>query len=180
MFDIGLSELIVIGVVALIAIGPKELPGALRAMGQMVRRLKSLAGDARSQFDEAMREAEVADLKASVDGMRESVSKATSVLSDPASAIKAELSSAVETSDYVVQDYVVDVGAPLPPPTAQDVLEMTTPMASPQAAAALPAPLPKKAAAVQAKATENAPSQATKDEPKAKRARKPKAQESSL
>jgi sec-independent protein translocase protein TatB len=67
MFDIGWSELVVIGVVALIVIGPKELPAVLRAIGQWTTKIKRMAGEFQSQFQEAMREAEMADLKKEVD-----------------------------------------------------------------------------------------------------------------
>src|SRR3972149_8054487 len=63
MFDIGWSELVVIAVVALIAIGPRELPGALRTLGQWMAKIRQMASEFQSQFQEAMREAEMADLK---------------------------------------------------------------------------------------------------------------------
>jgi sec-independent protein translocase protein TatB len=69
MFDIGWSELVVIGVVALIAIGPKELPGVLRTVGQYMGKIRRMAAEFQGQFQEAMREAEMADLKKSVDEM---------------------------------------------------------------------------------------------------------------
>jgi len=61
MFDFGSGELVVIGVVALVAIGPKELPGLLRTVGQAVGKLRRMAGDFQNQFNEAMREADMAD-----------------------------------------------------------------------------------------------------------------------
>jgi sec-independent protein translocase protein TatB len=67
MFDIGWSELLLIGVVALIAIGPKELPGALRAVGQWTGKIRRMASEFQDQFREAMREAEMADIKKDVD-----------------------------------------------------------------------------------------------------------------
>lgn len=67
MFDIGWSEMVVIGVVALIAIGPKELPGVLRMVGQWIGKARRMASDFQGQFNEAMREAEMADLKKSFD-----------------------------------------------------------------------------------------------------------------
>ncbi len=69
MLDISWTEFVLIGVVALIVIGPKELPGVMRTMGQWTRRLRSMAADFQNQFQEAMREAEMADLKKQVDEM---------------------------------------------------------------------------------------------------------------
>lgn len=67
MFDIGWSELVVIAVVALIAIGPKELPGVLRMVGQWIGKARRMASDFQGQFNEAMREAEMADIKKTFD-----------------------------------------------------------------------------------------------------------------
>ena len=71
MFDIGWSELVVIAVVALIAIGPKELPGVLRMVGQWMGKARRMAGEFQGQFQEAMREAEMADLKKSFDEVKD-------------------------------------------------------------------------------------------------------------
>lgn len=71
MFDIGWSELVVIAVVALIAIGPKELPGVLRMVGQWMGKARKMAGEFQGQFQEAMREAEMADLKKSFDEVKD-------------------------------------------------------------------------------------------------------------
>src|SRR5215470_15289341 len=78
MFDIGWSELVVIGVVALIAIGPKELPGVLRMVGQWLGKARRMAAEFQGQFQEALREAEMADLKKSFDEVREAATGLTS------------------------------------------------------------------------------------------------------
>lgn len=74
MFDIGWSELVVIGVVALIAIGPKELPGVLRMVGQWMGKARRMASEFQGQFNEAMREAEMADVKKAFDEVKEAAS----------------------------------------------------------------------------------------------------------
>src|SRR5579871_3060357 len=74
MFDIGWSEFVLIAVVALIAIGPKELPGVLRTLGQWMAKARKMAAEFQSQFQEAMREAEMADLKDSFDEVRKAAS----------------------------------------------------------------------------------------------------------
>src|SRR5271169_60374 len=74
MFDIGWSEFVLIAVVALIAIGPKELPGVLRMVGQWMGKARKMASEFQGQFQEAMREAEMADLKKSFDEVREAAS----------------------------------------------------------------------------------------------------------
>jgi sec-independent protein translocase protein TatB len=71
MFDIGWGELLVIGVVALVVIGPKELPSVLRAVGQWTGKIRRMAGEFQNQFQEALREAEMADLKKQVDELND-------------------------------------------------------------------------------------------------------------
>jgi len=66
-FDIGWQEIALIGGVALIAIGPKELPGALRTAGQWVGKARRLAQDFQGQFQEALREADIAEMKKQFD-----------------------------------------------------------------------------------------------------------------
>jgi sec-independent protein translocase protein TatB len=82
MFDIGWSELLVIAVVALIVIGPKELPGVLRNVGHWMGKVRRMAGEFQSQFQEAMREAEMADLKKHADDLN-SVASSLSKPFDP-------------------------------------------------------------------------------------------------
>jgi sec-independent protein translocase protein TatB len=67
MFDIGWGELLVIGIVALVVIGPKELPGVLRTLGQAMAKVRRMASEFQGQFQEAMREAEMHDIKKQVD-----------------------------------------------------------------------------------------------------------------
>ena len=94
MFDIGWSEIAVIAVVALIAIGPKELPGVLRMVGQWIGKARRMASEFQGQFQEAMREAEMADLKKSFDEVREAAagfkggSLMTSLQKDVTSALR--------------------------------------------------------------------------------------------
>ncbi len=73
MFDISWTEFLLIGIVALIVIGPKELPAVMRGLGQWTRKIRSLAADFQNQFHEAMREAEMADLKKQVDDVAQDI-----------------------------------------------------------------------------------------------------------
>jgi sec-independent protein translocase protein TatB len=91
MFDIGWSELVVIAVVALIVIGPKELPAVLRTFSQYLGKIRRMASEFQGQFQEAMREAEMADLKKSVDEMTD-VAKGFSDF-DPLASVKKEVDS---------------------------------------------------------------------------------------
>jgi|SRR5579863_2081595 len=64
MFDLfDPSKIFIVGVVALIVIGPKELPRVMRTVGQVVGRMRRMAAEFQQQFNEAMREAELEDVK---------------------------------------------------------------------------------------------------------------------
>jgi sec-independent protein translocase protein TatB len=91
MFDIGWSELVVIAVVALIVIGPKELPGVLRMVGQYMGKVRRMASEFQGQFQEAMREAEMADLKKHVDEMSDAAKGFTDF--DPLASVRKEVDS---------------------------------------------------------------------------------------
>jgi sec-independent protein translocase protein TatB len=95
MFDIGWSELVVIAVVALIAIGPKELPAVLRTVGQYMGKIRRMASEFQGQFQEAMREAEMADIKKSVDEMTDAAKGVTDSFTnyDPLADVKKEVES---------------------------------------------------------------------------------------
>ncbi|WNJ92906.1 Sec-independent protein translocase protein TatB [Bosea sp. 685] len=76
MFDIAWSELMLIGAVALVVIGPKDLPKAMRTVGQVVGKVRRMATEFQGQFNDAMREAELHDLKKQVEDVGGSVSSA--------------------------------------------------------------------------------------------------------
>jgi sec-independent protein translocase protein TatB len=67
MFDISWGKIIIIGMVALVVIGPKELPSVLRMVGQWMGKMRRMAAEFQGQFQDAMREAEMADLKKTFD-----------------------------------------------------------------------------------------------------------------
>jgi len=66
MFDIGWSELLVIGVVALVVIGPKDLPKALKMLGFWVRKARAISGGVRASIDQMVREAELEEVRQQV------------------------------------------------------------------------------------------------------------------
>ena len=70
MFDIGWTEMLVIAVVMIVVVGPKDLPKMLRTFGKTTAKLRSMAGDFQKQFNEALKEAELDDVKKSVDSLR--------------------------------------------------------------------------------------------------------------
>jgi sec-independent protein translocase protein TatB len=102
MFDIGWSEFVLIGIVALIVIGPKELPGALRTLGQWMGKLRRMASEFQGQFQEAMREAEMADLKKQVDEMTSQAQSYANL--DPIAEVRQEF----ETTRQQIESAVTD------------------------------------------------------------------------
>ena len=88
MFDIAWSEMVLIGAVALVVIGPKDLPKALRTVGQTVARVRRMASEFQGQFNEAMREAELADLKKQVEDVGGSVSNSLNTDFKPIDSLK--------------------------------------------------------------------------------------------
>ena len=72
LFDLGMSELLLIGVVALVFIGPKDLPKALRVAGFWVRKARTLSREFQSSVEQMIREAEL-------DEMRQELKKASEI-----------------------------------------------------------------------------------------------------
>jgi len=124
MFDIGWGEMVVIGIVALIAIGPKELPTVLRTIGQAMGKVRRMAAEFQGQFQEALREAEMADLKKQAEDLTSSVGDLTNF--DPMADTKKEVERAFEM--------------PEPAKAAEPVVE--TANSAPAPAAEAPPPLP--------------------------------------
>ena len=89
MFGLNWGELVVIGIVALIAIGPKELPTVLRTVGQWMGKVRRMANEFQGQFQEALREAELTDLQKHADDIGSSVSSLANI--DPLAEEQKEL-----------------------------------------------------------------------------------------
>ncbi len=67
MFDIGWQELFILAVLAIIVIGPKDLPGAIRTISKWIRKARSMARDLQEGLDDVVREADLDDLKKELD-----------------------------------------------------------------------------------------------------------------
>ncbi|WP_293811552.1 Sec-independent protein translocase protein TatB [uncultured Bosea sp.] len=149
MFDIAWSEMVLIGAVALVVIGPKDLPKALRTVGQTVGRIRRMASEFQGQFNEAMREAELADLKKQVEDVGGSVSSALNndfkpidipKEFDPA---KPEASKPDEAALKEAEAKLASLPPPEPLPPVQIAAEVPKPAEKPKRArkaAAEPAP----------------------------------------
>lgn len=86
MLDVGWSELLIIGVVALVVVGPKDLPKLLRVVGQTIGKVRRMAAEFQGQVNEAIREAELEDVKKSVEELQSY---------NPANMIRNEIDSAL-------------------------------------------------------------------------------------
>src|SRR5437879_2621998 len=128
MFDIGWSELVVIAVVALIAIGPKELPGVLRMVGQWMGKARKMAAEFQGQFNEAMREAEMADLKKSFGEVKAAATGFTS--GNIMTSLQKDVSDAMQIGDIDKPQEKPEVTQPVDAQIASAIgepLEPTTP-----------------------------------------------------
>lgn len=150
MFDIGWSELLIVGAIALIVIGPRDLPRTLRAIGQMTAKIRRMAGEFQGQFNEAMREAELDEIRRNV----ESVKDVTSAFDKPFNPIETarnEIKNAIEGAgtvakeDPAAKDGAATAPAPvdLPPPDLPAAPDPARAIAA--APAAEPAPKPRRA-----------------------------------
>ncbi|KOF22523.1 preprotein translocase [Ensifer adhaerens] len=95
MLDIGWTELVVIAIVLIVVVGPKDLPPMLRAFGRMTSKLRGMASDFRQQFDEALREADLEDV-------RKTISDAQSL--NPANALRDAMTPLRQTGNEIKSD----------------------------------------------------------------------------
>ena len=132
MFDISWTEFLLIGVVALIVIGPKELPAVMRTMGQWTRKVRGMATEFQNQFQEAMREAEMADLKKQVDDMARDVKDI-----DPLKGVREDIESAGKDVERSLGSTPEQTA--LPAASSESALTETTAEPAPAEAASVPA-----------------------------------------
>jgi sec-independent protein translocase protein TatB len=78
MFDIGGVELLVVAAIAILVVGPRELPGMLRGVGKFVRQAREMTSAVQRQFNDALKEAELDDVKKTFDDVR-SLNPATQI-----------------------------------------------------------------------------------------------------
>lgn len=113
MFDLGWGELLIIGVVALVVLGPKELPNALRTVSNLTKTARKLAGEFQSGVNEIVREAELEDARKAAQSISKgSVSKAIEKVIDPTGEMKSTVTGIEKEVKSVGQ--VSPVG-PIPP-----------------------------------------------------------------
>jgi sec-independent protein translocase protein TatB len=109
MLDIGWSELLVIAVILIVVVGPKDLPPMLRAFGKMTTRLRKTAGEFRAQFDDALRDADMDDLRKTIGDAQKlnpahALREAMNPLRQMGADIKADLQRATQVDHFPLAD----------------------------------------------------------------------------
>jgi sec-independent protein translocase protein TatB len=168
MLDLGWPEMLVIAIILIVVVGPKDLPKMLRAFGRTTSKVRAMAGDFRKQFDDAMKEAELDEIKNLASEARKL---------NPASELKKALSP-MEKAARDVKSGLDQAMNPTKPASAEPADAGATP-AAPGSAGAAPVegkpssrPLPEPAGAQRARATAAA-AQSKARPPVAKEAAKP-------
>ncbi len=158
MFDIGWTELLVIAIVLIVVVGPKDLPPMLRAFGKMTTNLRKMAGEFRAQFDEALKESELDDVRKTISDaqrlnptnalrdainplrqmgqeIRADLQKATQLPTTPLSQTDIEAQQAVEGTSAL--DTAPEIPANFP--TAAPASSTSAPVSAPAPAQSIPA-----------------------------------------
>jgi sec-independent protein translocase protein TatB len=101
MLDIGWTELLVVAIVLIIVVGPKDLPPMLRAFGRTTTKLRKMANEFRGQFDDALREADLDDVRKTISDARSlnpmnQIREAVNPLRQAGSQIRSDLEKSVK------------------------------------------------------------------------------------
>ena len=140
MFDIGWSELLVIGVVAIIVVGPKELPRLMRTFGHYLGKVRHMAADFQRQFEEAVRDSEIDEVRKAMQDFHAEVSDVT-----PRGTVDKPL---MMPSPAEPAPAAAEAALPAPPPAEA---ALPAPKPKPKPRAKKPAPAKTKTAAAKSK-----------------------------
>jgi sec-independent protein translocase protein TatB len=119
MLDVGWPELLVIAIVLVVVVGPKDLPRMLRTFGRSTAKLRSMANDFRRQFDEALKEAELDDVKSVIDSTRKL---------DPTAEIRKQLNPINKIGDEIKSSLSNAAKTPEKPATSESAVAATKPL----------------------------------------------------
>jgi sec-independent protein translocase protein TatB len=174
MFEVGWTEMLVIAVVMIVVVGPKDLPRMLRQFGRTTAKLRAMAGDFRRQFDEALKEAELDDVSETLSSVRKI---------NPMNEIRKHLAP-IEDVGQQVRAGLDDVMKPQPKPLASETssepvaaepLKSGPAEMSGEAAPAVEAATPKRAARAKTTAAKSTAAAGAPKAPAKAAAVKPKA-----
>lgn len=119
MFDIAWSEMALIGAVALVVIGPKDLPHVMRQMGRWSRKLRLLAGEFQRNMDEMVREAELDDVRRQIQKVGQTdIAREVERTIDPTGSVERSLriDDAPDLAKIHTAPETPAAGVPQPPP----------------------------------------------------------------
>jgi sec-independent protein translocase protein TatB len=135
MFDIGVGELLVILIVAVVVIGPKDLPLAMRVAGRWIGKIRRMSAHFRSGIDAMVREAELEDMEKQWKAQNEEIMRRSAALTE------AEAGVPMMTGPPPIDKASLDK-PPLDQPPAEQVPVDSVPGAAEPPSASLPAPVP--------------------------------------
>jgi sec-independent protein translocase protein TatB len=159
MFDIGWSELLVIAVVAIVVVGPKDLPRLMRTFGQYMRKVRGMAADFQRQFEEAVRDSELDEVRKAMQEVRATASSAT---------------AAIDKQLMTPQPKPAGSPSVSPPASTETVAETASKPRAKRTAAKAKTAKPKTVSKTAARKTTGAKSAVLKSAPKPGKPRKPK------
>jgi sec-independent protein translocase protein TatB len=113
--DLSATHIMLLVVVALVVVGPKDLPGLLRKIGQFMARLRGMANEFRASFDEMARQSELDELRKEVEAMRAAAAKPVNALKDHVSNLMEESTVSLDQPAPVIPDPVEPQVSILPP-----------------------------------------------------------------
>jgi sec-independent protein translocase protein TatB len=153
MFDLGWSKVLILAVVAIVVVGPKELPSLLRTLGQFISQLRRHAAEFRAQFDDAMKSAELDQIKKDVEAIKTDTQASLRGIERSIDQDMSEAKASVDKSFETVEPRTFDdstspMSAPdsaaqtesvTPPQTLPELMVETAPVHSARPADPLPA-----------------------------------------
>jgi sec-independent protein translocase protein TatB len=129
MFDIPMSHLLIVGAVALIVIGPKELPGVLRTLGQWIARARSVAREFQGSLDQMIRESELEEMRKEVEKTASlDIRREIENTIDPGAEMQSAL-SAPAIADHTTTPAATSPPVPPTPPALADATPAPAPAA---------------------------------------------------
>lgn len=141
MFDLTSSKLLILGIVALLVVGPKDLPMLLRTVGRYLGVIRRHAADFRAQFDEAMRQSELDQIQKEFSSMQENVNKsvmdAEAGFKNEMASVQSDVDGALGASEPAGQAIVTqgeaDKALEAPKPGLEEPAQLPEPVAEPVA-----------------------------------------------
>lgn len=116
MFDVGASELLLIVIVAIVVIGPKDLPRAMRVAGQWIAKMRRISGHFRSGIETMIREAELEEMERTWREQNEAIMKAHPQVPEASAEAALPPAAAAGTGAEPEKQEPGEPQLPLPPP----------------------------------------------------------------